>query len=219
MVTPRQAIEMAETREKILGAARELFVAQGVEAVSLRKVAESIGYTAPAIYTHFADKQALLQEMCRQDFGRLAAVFNQVAMVAHPAERIFRIGMTYIRFAVEHPNHYRLMFMTPRLAELVPPTEEDLAAMEDPNRDAYAFLLKTVEEGLGQNLFRADLTDAELLAQTLWAGVHGVASMQITHGSCPVADWRPLEARARTMCESVLRGLMRDPSVSMENWS
>jgi AcrR family transcriptional regulator len=210
--TDRQVQELAEVRAKIVDAARGLFLKHGVESVSLRKIAEAIGYTAPGLYTHFKDKGEILAEMCRQDFAALAKVFNRLAKVSDPVERIYRIGMTYIKFANEHPDHYRLMFMTPQLDKIAPPTADDLATMNDPDQDAYAFLLKTVEEGLAQSAFRKELTDAELLTQTLWAAVHGVASMQITHGECEFFEFRSLERRSRLMCAAILRGLLADPS-------
>lgn len=212
-LTPRQVQEQSHVRDKILAAARDLFVKHGVEAVSLRKIAESIGYTAPALYTHFADKTEILTEICRHDFAALAATFNRLAKVADPLERIYRVGLNYIRFAQEHPNHYRMMFLTPQLAEIAPPTPEDLEAMADPSRDAYAFLHHAVAEALEAGRFRPDLTDSELLTQTLWAGVHGVASLQITHADCPVCEWRSLDRRAKLMCGAVLRGLLSDKAL------
>lgn len=209
--TDRQVAELAETRQRIVDAARTLFLKHGVEAVSLRKIAEAIGYTAPALYTHFKDKSEILAEMCRQDFFALGKVFNRLARVEDPVERIYRIGMTYIKFANEHPDHYRFMFMTPQLDKLAPPTADDLASMNDPDQDAYAFLRKTVNEALSQGAFRKELTDPDLLTQTLWAGVHGVASMQITHGECPYFEFRSLDKRSRTMCAAVLRGLLAKP--------
>ncbi|MFN7020812.1 MAG: TetR/AcrR family transcriptional regulator [Phycisphaerales bacterium] len=209
--TERQSRELAAVRQRILGAARELFVRHGCDAVSLRKIAESIGYTAPALYTHFRDKSELMSELCRQDFAALAGDFVKLAKVADPVERIYRLGLAYIRFAREHPNHYRLMFMTPHLAEIAPPTEADIQAMSDPDQDAYAFLHKSVREAMAEGRFLPDHTDSELLAQTLWAGVHGVASLEITHGDCPWARWRSLDRRSRTMCAAMLKGLLRDP--------
>lgn len=210
--TDRQVQEQAEVRAKIVDAARTLFLKHGIEAVSLRKIAESIGYTAPGLYTHFKDKGEILSEMCREDFASLAKVFNRLAKVKDPVERIYRIGQSYIKFASEHPDHYRFMFMTPQLDKLAPPTADDLATMNDPDQDAYAFLFKTVEEAMAQGAFRKDLTDADLLTQTLWAGVHGVASIQITHGECPYFEFRSLERRSKLMCASVLRGLLADPA-------
>lgn len=216
---PRQQREQAEVKQRIVAAARDMFVEHGFESVSLRKIAEAIGYTAPALYTHFRDKGEILAEICRQDFASLAVVFNRLAKVDDPVLRIFKIGMTYIRFAREHPNHYRLMFMTPELALLAEPTPEDLASMNDPDQDAYAFLKQAVEQSIKLGKMRPELTDAELLTQTLWAGVHGVASLEITHAECPWLERVSLERRSRLVCVSMLRGLMRDPLALAEDAS
>jgi AcrR family transcriptional regulator len=210
-LTERQVREQAAVKDKILEAARRLFVDHGYEAVSLRKIAETIGYTAPALYTHFSDKSELLAELCRRDFHSLARVFVRMSKVKDPVQRIYRIGLAYIRFAREHPEHYRLMFMTPHLADLAPPSEEDIAAMNDPDKDAYAFLQRAVEEALAEGAFRDEYTDAEIITQTLWSGVHGVASLEITHGDCPWVGWKGIERRSRLMCSALLRGLLKTP--------
>ena len=70
----RRKQQQDELRAKILDAARELFVAHGVEAVSMRKVAEKIGYTATTLYNHFEDKDALLARPLRRRLRRAARV-------------------------------------------------------------------------------------------------------------------------------------------------
>src|SRR5215469_16493619 len=112
-VKERREREKSETRDKILDAARELFVSHGYEGVSMRKVADKIEYSPTAIYVHFADKQALFRELCHRDFERLAQVFQGTDLPRDPLERLKRIGRTYVEFGRQYPNHYRLMFMTP----------------------------------------------------------------------------------------------------------
>src|SRR5499433_2516367 len=111
-VQERRERERMETREKILDAARELFITEGYEGVSMRKVAEKIEYSPTAIYVHFADKQQLFHELCQQDYARLAEVFQSSAMSSDPIERLKQIGNTYTEFGVRYPNHYKFMFMT-----------------------------------------------------------------------------------------------------------
>src|SRR6478672_1413373 len=109
----RREREKTEVRDKILDAARNLFVSEGYESVSMRKIAEAIEYSPTAIYVHFKDKAELMQQLCQHDFRSLAHVFQDLAKIADPVERIRQTGHTYIRFAAGNPNHYRLMFMTP----------------------------------------------------------------------------------------------------------
>jgi AcrR family transcriptional regulator len=206
-VKERREREKSETRDKILDAARELFVTEGFEGVSMRKVAEKIEYSPTAIYVHFADKQELFRELCHQDYARLAEVFQSSVMSTDPIERLKQIGAIYIDFGTRYPNHYRFMFMTPHPPH--EPDEEDREMMGNPEMDAYAFLKWAVQQAIDAGCFREELTDAELVSQTLWASVHGVISLHIAKGCDPWVEWRPLQDRAEMMPDVTLRGLIR----------
>jgi len=207
-VKERRAREKSETRDKILDAARELFVTEGYEGVSMRRVAERIEYSPTAIYVYFADKQELFHELCQQDYARLAEVFQSSAMSSDPIERVKQIGRTYTEFGVRYPNHYKFMFMTPHPPH--EPDEEDREVMGNPEVDAYAFLKWAVQRAIDAGCFRDDLQDAELISQTLWAAVHGVIALNIAKCSDPWVDWRPLQQRAEMMLDVTLRGLVRE---------
>jgi AcrR family transcriptional regulator len=203
----RREREKQATRELILDVARELFAREGYEAVTMRRIAENIEYSPTAIYLHFADKDSLIHELCVADFLKLAQAFQPIALVADPVERIKRIGAAYIEFALAHPDHYRLMFMTP-----VRPIDDGKLAegrKGDPAQDAYAFLRMAVVEGLAQGRFREALTDVDLICQTLWAGVHGVAALHIALCDDTWVSWRPTADRTALMLETLFSGLMR----------
>ena len=104
-VKERRERERSETRDKILDAARELFVREGYEGVSMRRLAEKIEYSPTAIYVYFADKNELFHELCRQDFARLQEVMQSAEMPADPIERLRQIGTSYIQFGVRFPSH------------------------------------------------------------------------------------------------------------------
>ncbi len=207
----RRAREKVEVQGRILDAARELFVSQGVEAVSMRKIAEAIEYTPAALYVHFTDKNELLREMCRRDFDALTTETLKLAAVPCPIARIYLCGMGYIRFGIEHKNHYRMMFMTPHPPEIVP-TEEDRKKMNDPDQDGYAFFRHTVGEAITQRKFRTEYTDVDLATQTFWAAVHGVTAIEITHSNDPWLELAPLSARIELVLDVLLRGMLADAS-------
>lgn len=213
-VRERREREKDATRQKILDAARELFATQGYEAVSMRRIAEAIEYSPAAIYVHFKDKAELMKELCQQDFEAFAEDVQQFAGVADPVERIRRSGRLYIRFAIEHPNHFRLMFMTKPAPEMVELDEQELTEQGrgDPNRDAYAFLMQCVQEAAGQGRIREDLQeDPELVAQMLWASLHGVASLQIARpDNEPWFNWRGADVLGEAMSRAVFRGILRE---------
>ena len=101
----RRIRERQATRDRILDAARELFVERGVEATTMRAIAERLECTAPAIYHHFADKQSLLRELVTQDIGALGAVFQRLGGVVDPVDRLVRLGLAYVRFGLDRPQH------------------------------------------------------------------------------------------------------------------
>jgi AcrR family transcriptional regulator len=205
----RREREKQELRTKILDAARELFVAEGYDSVTMRKIAERIEYSPTAIYLHFKDKTALIRELCENDFRAFAAKFFDLLALPDPVERLRRAGDAYVDFAVECPQQYRLMFMTKR-----PEVDPEEGERDDPALNAYVFLKGTIEQAMAAGLLRPELTDADLVAQTTWAGMHGVVSLEIAVGAAKEKwiDWAPLRERARLMNDTLLRGFLREPS-------
>lgn len=207
-VKERRERVKSETRDKILDAARELFISHGYEGVTMRKVAEKIEYSPTAIYVHFADKEDLFHQLCNEDFGRLAEVFQSSAMPLDPLERLREIGRLYVEFGLRYPNHYKLMFMTPHpLAEL---DDQDREIQGNPESDAYAFLRVTVQQAIAAGRIREELADVDLICQTVWAAVHGVISLQIAKCNDGWVDWRPMEERTSLMLDTILRGLVKE---------
>lgn len=204
---PKTDLERQQLRSAILDAARELFVERGVEAVTMREIARRIDYSPTAIYLHFKDKEALIRELCDTDFLALAQELQAIERIADPIERLHQLGLGYVRFAVTHPNHYRLMFMTPQVI-----FDPDTTAIEsgNPEQDAYAHLRTMVAEAHASGRFRPDLTDPDLIAQTLWAGLHGVCSLEIAKKQDCWVEWRDFEVRIALMQESLMRGLLKE---------
>jgi AcrR family transcriptional regulator len=202
----RRQREKSETRTRILDAARHLFASEGYEAVSMRRIADAIEYSPTAIYAYFADKDTLVRELCREDFGSLAGVFRELAAITDPVERIAEIGRAYVAFGAKYPNHYRLMFMTPKPFHDL--AEEDLATRGQPDEDAYAFLRAAVAQAIDHGRLRPEIKkDADLVAQTCWAGVHGVVGIELTHCKDRWIDLRPLKDRTTAMVLNCTRGL------------
>ncbi|MDM8008733.1 MAG: TetR/AcrR family transcriptional regulator [Phycisphaerae bacterium] len=211
------------TRQKILDAARELFASEGYEAVSMRRIADAIEYSPTAIYIYFKDKADLMKELCHMDYEAFTSRAQQFADVANPIERIRLLARSYIQFAIEHPNHFRLMFMTKPMPEMVQMDEEEMRerGRGDPTRDGYAFLMQCVQQAIAQGWVREDLRrDPELVAQMLWAGGHGVASLQVTRlENEPWFTWKGADALGEATLLAVLRGILRDESILERNGS
>lgn len=196
-----------EIRQKILDAARELFVQEGYDAVTMRRIADRIEYSATAIYLHFKDKRAVLIALCDEDFLCLARELQKIGRVEDPVERMRQSGRAYVRFALEHPNHYRWMFMTPHPDH---GPEDSAIRVGNPEEDAWAFLRGTVAEAIEAGRLRPELTDPDLVAQAVWGAVHGVVSLHIAKCNDEWVDWRPPQEVAELLMEAAIRGLLRE---------
>ena len=203
----RRQRERQQTRESILDAARELFIEEGFDAVTMRKVAERAEYSPTAIYVHFKDKEALMRELCTLDFQALAQAFQQVAQIEDPIERLRQTGVAYLEFAKKYPNHYRLMFMTPRPEDF----EADTSYKGNVQQDAYAFLVSVVRDAMDKGSFRPDWKDPELLAQILWAALHGLIALHLVgaNDKDKWVDFRPLDVAAPAILDALYRGVLR----------
>ena len=202
----RREREKEEIQRRILDAARELFVTEGFEAVTMRKIADRVEYTPTALYFHFKDKQELFRRLCADDYAALSARFRVLSRVPDPLERLKMLARGYIAFALEHPHHYRLMFMAPD------PTLEPGVSEPDPerpDRGIHGFLVQTVSEAIAAGTLRSEFTDPRLVAQTIWAGAHGVASLAIARNRDAWVEWRPIEERIEALVDTLLRGFTR----------
>lgn len=205
----RRDREKAATRRRILEAARELFTTEGYAQTSMRRIAEQIGYTATALYHHFADKDALLNELCINDFRALSEALRQMDhQVPDPIARIRLMGQNYVKFALSHPQQFRFMFLIER-----PIVGPEIVTI-DPAEDGYSFLLNNVREGLRQSRFRPEFADPEMLAQVLWSGVHGLAAIHLMspHKSHPWMQLRDPSETAGLLIDVMMRGLLIEPT-------
>lgn len=208
-VKERKQRERSEVREKILDAALEFFATEGHEGVTMRALADAIEYTPPVIYTHFRDKDAIIRELCNRQLRILAKAFGPISAEPDPVERLRGIGRAYVDFALEHPSHFRFMFLT---AHPMPPDEDDNVHRGDPQEDAYAFLKHTVEAAIASGQLRPEFTDVEELAQMCWAAAHGVVALQNVKDTEGWVDWRDARTTAYTLLDAVLRGIVREPA-------
>jgi AcrR family transcriptional regulator len=199
--------ERQQLRTLIIDAARELFVTKGYEAVTMREVAKRIGYSATSIYLHFEDKESLLRAVCDSDMLALASSLKEIMQIADPVERMNALGLGYAQFALSHPNHYRMMFMTPRT-----PCSPETSSLQHNNaeQDAYFQLKTVVNDVFLASRFKAELHDPELIAQTVWAAMHGVCSLEIIMAQDTWVNWRDISTRLQLMQKTMMQGLLRE---------
>lgn len=207
-IKERRKREKLLTREKIFDAARELFSVEGYESVSIRRLAEKIEYSPTAIYVHFTDKEDLFRQLCHADFAKITELLRETAQISDPVQRLVECSKLYAGFAMQFPNHYKLMFMTVHDYAL---DDSDRIIKGNPEKDAYAFLYESVANLMPLGIFRDEIADPHLIMQTMWAGIHGVISLNIAKGNNAWVEWRPFSLRIELMMDSILRGMMKIP--------
>ncbi len=105
----RRARERASTRERIIEAALHVLETEGVAALTIRRIATDIEYSAPVVYQHFANKDALVLELVAHGHRLMLTRFRQAAEEPVIDRRMMRIASEYVRFAGEHPHLYEVM--------------------------------------------------------------------------------------------------------------
>lgn len=202
----RREREKTETRAMILAAAREMFTREGFERTTMRAIADRIGYTATTIYHHFADKDALMLELCLNDFRALGKALATISQVADPVDRIRLMGRGYVRFAIENPEQFRFMFLVER-----PMTDPQTIHALDPTTDAYRSLCDAVSEAISAGRFRPELDNPQLVAQMLWGLVHGIATVYVATPpeKQKLIALQGAEETTQVACETILRGMLR----------
>jgi len=189
--------------EEILVAAERLLVETGdEEAVSIRAIADAVGVTPPSIYLHFPDKETLLFAVCDRQFAIFdAALESAAATTDNPVEALELRGQAYVRFGLEHPEAYRIMFMG--RSTLV---DRHVDTVEKAGTTAFNHLVAAVQRAIDAGALRSDI-DALRGAIFLWTGMHGITSLLISLAGFP---WGDREALVRDQCHLQLRALGRD---------
>jgi AcrR family transcriptional regulator len=199
----RRARERTETRQRILDAAREMFVELGYDATTMRAIADRIEYTPTAIYHHFRNKEALLAELCAVDFRALGAAFQRIGGIEDPIERLRRSGQTYVEFGLRHPMQYQLMFMTRKPTEVIAGIRST-----DPSEDAYAFLRQTCADAIAAGRIRPEYQDPNELALIAWSALHGFLSLRIVKLDDEWLKWNDPKTTAARICDALLEGVV-----------
>lgn len=201
-MTP-DAPEAADTPRRILDAARDVLLREGLAALSMRKVAGAVGVSAPAIYRHFANKEAMLTEMCAEGFRIFGEYLFRGLQGTTPLDRLRQTGSGYLRFALEQPGYYQVMFMMPQ--ELL-----GFGAMPSTNvkrvSSTFQFLIDRVRECIAEGDFAAD-RDPHQTAATIWSISHGLVALYLCGHFREVDDNTGFECFFAAAVDDLLRGL------------
>jgi AcrR family transcriptional regulator len=166
----KRAYHHGNLREGLIAAALQIIGKQGAKGLTLRRVARVLGVSQTAPYRHFRSKEALLAAIAAEGFRALGKVLEAGMQAAgsNPIDRFRAIGLAYLRFGIEHPAHFGIMY-SPRSEEF---TVGDVA---DAGRAAFALTREAIERC--QRETHAPAGDSSQIAVAAWSLVHGLVTL------------------------------------------
>jgi AcrR family transcriptional regulator len=200
-VAKKKRFHHGDLRRALLQAVVELYAKDGPGGVTMRTVAARTGVTHAAPYRHFASKQEMLAAVAQEGFTILRdEIAAAVATRSDPLDRWEEIGVSYVKFAVRHPCHFRIMYS----AELA--GREAFPILRDASSAAFRGLRDVVIAS--QEAGRVRAGDAVELALTAWAMMHGLAVLLLERQFTDVGrDLDQAEALARAASRTLREGL------------
>ncbi len=158
-------------RKEILDVSKDLLIKDGFSKMSMRRIAKRANVTATSIYLHFKNKDDLLLALIEESIHNLKEVLVEVMDPSKGfIQQLEEMARAYIRFALEHPKEYEIIYM-------VRPEEMPKYPREKFNevRNAYELLAGIISDGKANSLI--DVDDPLICAYTIWAQIHGVVSV------------------------------------------
>lgn len=161
-------------RTLILETAMRLFLEEGYEKVSMRRIADAIEYSPGTIYLYFGDKDEIMHALHSQAFQKFHEALSVIDGDGDPYDRMMSAGAGYLDFALDNPELYELMFIMRAPARLLEKKGED---WEEGMR-SYDQLRNTIEGVRDTGHLPADV-DVDAATLFVWSTVHGLASLAI----------------------------------------
>jgi len=175
-IKERKEKHKEDLKQRILDAAKVLFLQEGYEATSIRKIASAIEFSPTTIYLYYKDKNDILFALQKEGFKLLRAKFSILVNVDDPFERLKALGRGYLQFAMENPEFYELMFVMKEPLEYL---EQKIDEEWEDGKRTFEALVLTVEECQRMGCFVDE--DPRTFSIMTWSQVHGLAVLHL-HG-------------------------------------
>lgn len=192
-------------RSEILEAAGRLLAERGDEnAVSVRMIADAVGVTPPSIYLHFADKDALIEEVCEERFRAFDEALEAAAgAVEDPLEALRARGRAYVRFGLDNAEQYRVLFLTRRDRAMTAQELLDAGPEAPAGARAFAHVVDAVRRAADAGAIVAP--DPVVTAILLWSSLHGIVSLLVSEPGFP---WPDVDVLVEALLDQRERGLL-----------
>ncbi|HXS35983.1 MAG TPA: TetR/AcrR family transcriptional regulator [Flavipsychrobacter sp.] len=171
-ITERKERDKQEMRKNIIDAAISMFLEEGFEKTSIRNIAEKIEYSPATIYLYYKDKDELLYDVQGEAFTQMFELFKKEATSEDPLKRLEQICHSYVRFGINNPEMYDLMFIIKAPMNAVEEKDEWRNS-----ENCFDYLLKCVGECIEKKLIRFE--DVSIATLSIWSMGHGLISLDI----------------------------------------
>lgn len=190
---------MSDQRENILACACDLYLKDGLEGFSMRKLARQVGVTAPALYRYYEGKEQVILDVVREAYREFSSFLYQALEGRTPEERLQKAGEGYLDFALTHPRWYQMVFISPEQLGVTDVPEE----LESQGCAIHQFWVDRLRECMDAGLLKED--DPTRVGMTMWAHSHGLITLyQNGHLDLPPEEFRlVLRESGRRMMQGI----------------
>jgi AcrR family transcriptional regulator len=199
-VSERRQRDKEKMRRRILDAAREIIIAEGMEGLTIRRIADAVEYAPGTLYLYFESRHAIARELCLEVFQAMHDAIAPVARIKNPQKRFCIFVRKYADFAMTDPEMYRLALMSNKTFSDALLREGSIEGEDGPGRKLFALLVKTIAE------LRDKDTGAFALAEMTWVAIHGLVSLKIACHAYPVT---PVDTLADKLAKTLLAGMLQ----------
>ena len=168
-IQERKARQKEALRQQIIQAATDLFLKEGYEGTSIRKIARAIEYSPATLYLYFDDKQAIFKAILANAYEEFLSFLKSAKIIADPLSRLQEMYKKYIKFAFKYPSYYDILYMEPATA-----ISDDEVNYASQTNQLFA---DTIRECKKSGYFIRHEADA--LALSVWSFAHGLVSLRL----------------------------------------
>ena len=206
-IAERKEKQKLEIKKMILNASIRLFIEEGFDNVTIRKIADIIQYSPTTIYLYFKDKNEILYNLHEIGFQKMGEMNRVLADIKNPITRLYKMGENYIEFGLSSPEYYDIMFISRAPMQV-------LESMENCDwkygEAALHTLMATVEECMDKGYIQKG--NVQAVSMAIWGMVHGLVSLQIRSRFDKIDDGKNIRSLMHQSLNWLLSSIDRSSS-------
>jgi len=168
-------------KEKILAASSLILIQDGYEGLTMRRLANEIGYSATTIYLYFKNRDAIVAELGRSGLAVLEKYVTGASQVSDAKEALKQFASQYVRFSEEHPGLYRLIFMQGKdLADAMFRSDTG-REIDGAGLRVFSLMIRCFAQLQATDPAWSKVNPSKA-AESFWTSLHGIISLKLAYG-------------------------------------